>query len=106
MILKFARAVQIWDLNTSSKQDLNFLMLSKLLAVSKELFHAVIVVDFQEIFKTVFQAKLLVSIGQHTDIDNGEQVASTLFQVLRGAPDDYDELLLGLGAQFESDTLR
>ena len=81
-------------------------MLSELLAIAQELFHAVVVVHLQEVLEAVLQAKLLVGIGQHTNVDDGEHVAANLLEVLRRAPHHDDEFLFGLGTKLERDSLR
>lgn len=81
-------------------------MLSELLAVTQELLHAVVVIDLEEVFEAVSQAKLLVGIGQNTDVNDGKHVAAHFLQVLRGASHHDDKFLLSFGTKFECDALR
>ena len=68
---KFLLTDQTGDLYLACKQNLDSLLLSKLLPVSEEFLHTVIVVHLQEIFEAFLYSELLVSISKETNVYYG-----------------------------------
>jgi len=99
--VKFSRAHDLRDINSSDEKDFHLLLLSQFLPISQKLFHAVAVVDFQKVFKALLDPKLLVLVSQNADVNDGEKVVTLLLQVVRGTSDNDDELLFCLGSELK-----
>lgn len=89
-----------WHLNSASKQHLESLSLRKLLALSQELFHTVVVSYLKKIFERILPAEFFISIGQQANVDDRQNVFNPSY-VISWAPNYNDELLLCLGAQLQ-----
>ena len=72
----------------------------KLLSVSQELLHAVVVVGFQEVFEALLDPKLLICVSQQPKVDNGHHVLALLGV---RTPHHYDKVLFSLRTQLQSD---
>jgi hypothetical protein len=90
------------DLNSACKQYFYSLLLRDLLPVLEEVLHAAVVGVLEEVLEALLDAELLVSVGEHPDVDHGEHV---LVALRVGALHHHDEVLLSLGTQLQGDSL-
>ena len=58
------------NFDSSSQKNVNFLLLGNLLSISEKFLHAVVVGVFKEIFEAVLDTKLLISIGQDSNVNH------------------------------------
>jgi len=94
----FFLTVYFGHLNSSSEKNLSLLNLCKALPVIQELFHAILVIKLQKLFKTMLKSEFLFAIGQETDVDQRHHIFG-LFELWWSHNDN--EVLLGFRSQLQ-----
>jgi len=84
-------ADEFGDLDLACEKNLHALSLRRLPSVFQEVFHAATELRFQELFKALRNAELLVTVREQTDVDDRQQVLS--LRHARGPHHNYEVLL-------------